>query len=90
MSVTPSIVPVPPFDGHLNPINAQHCKEASVPVAAPWMHAALIVWSLLPLIMPVNTNLSVIVTASVTVYIGCRRSVKPTPPEECMTQKVLL
>lgn len=87
MSVSPSIVPVPPVIGQPGAAGADH-KEETLPVAVPWVHAALIVWSLLPLLVPVNTSINVIVTAAITVYIGCRRSVKPTPPEESMTQKV--
>ena len=36
--------------------------------------------SLAPLVVKVNPNLNVILTACLTVYVGCYRSVKPTPP----------
>ncbi|KAJ0020934.1 hypothetical protein Pint_30859 [Pistacia integerrima] len=36
--------------------------------------------TLAPLVVNVNPNINVILTASLTVYVGCYRSVKPTPP----------
>ena len=36
--------------------------------------------TLAPLVMKVDPNLNVILTASLTVFVGCYRSVKPTPP----------
>lgn len=36
--------------------------------------------SLAPLVVKVDPNLNVILTACLTVYVGCYRSVKPTPP----------
>jgi hypothetical protein len=41
------------------------------------IYAAL---SLAPLVVNVNPNVNVILTACLTVYVGCYRSVKPTPP----------
>lgn len=58
------------------------------PLAVPWAHAALIALAAAPLFVPVNTNVNVIATATLTVFIGCRRSVKPEPPEDSMSQKV--
>ncbi len=58
------------------------------PLAVPWAHALLIVGAALPLFVPVDTNVNVIATATLTVFIGCRRSVKPDPPEDSMSQKV--
>ncbi|XP_078149383.1 signal peptide peptidase [Carex rostrata] len=41
----------------------------------------------LPMFMPVNPNLNVILTACLTVYVGCYRSVKDTPPAETMSNE---
>ena len=59
---------------------------ASIP--APLAHVALTLVALLPLVVPVPANLNVIVTACLTVFTGCWRSVKPTPPAEAMSKKV--
>ena len=40
--------------------------------------------------MKVDPNLNVILTASLTVYVGCYRSVKPTPPTVSITRLGLL
>mmetsp|Transcript_32005 Transcript_32005/g.90833 ORF Transcript_32005/g.90833 Transcript_32005/m.90833 type:complete len:374 (+) Transcript_32005:157-1278(+) len=52
--------------------------EAPPAVPCPKIHAALLVWSLLPLMVNVNPNLNVVVTASLAVLAGSWRSVKPT------------
>jgi len=36
--------------------------------------------TLAPLVVKVDSNVNVIFTACLTVYVGCYRSVKPTPP----------
>ncbi len=41
----------------------------------------------LGLILHLNTNFNIIATASLAVYAGSWRSVKPTPPTESMTKK---
>lgn len=66
----------------------QHDDDEQQPLAVPWAHAALIALAAAPLFVPVNTNVNVIATATLTVFIGCRRSVKPEPPEDSMSQKV--
>jgi len=38
------------------------------------------VLTLAPLVVKVDSNVNVILTACLTVYVGCYRSVKPTPP----------
>ncbi|KAI9106649.1 hypothetical protein K1719_022177 [Acacia pycnantha] len=43
--------------------------------------------TLAPLVVKVNPNLNVILTACVTVFVGCYRSVKPTPPSETMSNE---
>ncbi|CAN4119764.1 unnamed protein product [Withania somnifera] len=48
---------------------------------------ALLGLSLAPLVVNVNSNVNVIVTACLTVFVGCCRSVKPTPPSETMSNE---
>ncbi|KAL9234810.1 hypothetical protein vseg_009636 [Gypsophila vaccaria] len=43
--------------------------------------------SLAPLIVNVNPNLNVVLTACLAVFVGCYRSVKPTPPTETMSKE---
>ncbi|XP_047152266.1 signal peptide peptidase-like [Vigna umbellata] len=43
--------------------------------------------SLAPLVVKVDPNLNVILTACLTVFVGCYRSVKPTPPTETMSNE---
>lgn len=50
-------------------------------------HLVLLALSLAPLVVNVPTNLNIIATAALTVYAGCWRSIKPTPPAETMTKK---
>lgn len=40
-----------------------------------------------PLVINIDPNLNVILTACLTVYVGCYRSVKPTPPSESMSSE---
>ncbi|EPS58174.1 hypothetical protein M569_16641 [Genlisea aurea] len=42
--------------------------------------------TLAPLVVKVDPNVNVILTACLTVYAGCHRSVKPTPPAETMSK----
>ena len=44
--------------------------------------------SLAPLVMKVDPNVNVVLTACLTVYVGCYRSVKPTPPSVSVTRKL--
>eukprot|EP00249_Psilotum_nudum_P015932 c25586_g1_i1 orf=362-1420(+) len=48
---------------------------------------ALAALTLAPLLVRVNPNLNVVVTACLTVFIGCHRSVKPAPPSERMSKE---
>ncbi|XP_043815976.1 signal peptide peptidase isoform X2 [Manihot esculenta] len=43
--------------------------------------------TLAPLLVKVDPNLNVVLTACLTVYVGCYRSVKPTPPSETMSNE---
>ncbi|PPD91598.1 hypothetical protein GOBAR_DD11462 [Gossypium barbadense] len=48
---------------------------------------ALLRLTLAPLVVKVDPNLNVILTACLAVYVGCYRSVKPTPPSETMSKE---
>ncbi|KAG6467303.1 hypothetical protein ZIOFF_074860 [Zingiber officinale] len=48
---------------------------------------ALLGLTLAPLVVKVNPNVNVVLTACLTVYVGCYRSVKPTPPSETMSNE---
>ena len=50
-------------------------------------HLLLLALSIAPLIISVDVNLNIVLTAALTVYAGSWRSVKATPPEEQMTKK---
>ncbi|MCE2055420.1 hypothetical protein HAX54_042550 [Datura stramonium] len=50
-------------------------------------NVALLGLSLAPLVVNVDPNVNVIVTACLTVFVGCCRSVKPTPPSETMSNE---
>lgn len=43
--------------------------------------------TLAPLVVKVDPNLNVVLTACLTVYVGCYRSVKSTPPSETMSNE---
>jgi len=74
----------------------QQCPKASMtkeghvhaPLKAPLAHAALGLLAVAPLVLPVPTNANIVLTAALTVFVGCWRSVKPEPPPEAMTKKV--
>ena len=53
---------------------------------APLAHILMCLVAVLPLWVPIDPNLNVILTASTCVFLGCFRSVKPTPPTESMTK----
>uniref|UniRef100_A0A9I9CHA4 Signal peptide peptidase n=1 Tax=Cucumis melo TaxID=3656 RepID=A0A9I9CHA4_CUCME len=46
--------------------------------------------TLAPLVMKVDPNVNVVLTACLTVYVGCYRSVKPTPPSVSAMRKATL
>jgi minor histocompatibility antigen H13 len=50
-------------------------------------HALLLALAALPLIIPMSTNLSIILHAALTVYAGSWRSVKATPSSDSMTKQ---
>ncbi|CAN6481998.1 unnamed protein product [Victoria cruziana] len=48
---------------------------------------ALLGLTLAPLAFKIDPNVNVILTACLAVYVGCHRSVKPTPPTETMSKE---
>jgi len=56
-------------------------------VPAPLAHAVLSIIYILPLFVPIPTNINIVLTAAATVYVGSWRSVKAEPPTEAMTKK---
>ncbi|KAE8663792.1 Signal peptide peptidase 1 [Hibiscus syriacus] len=48
---------------------------------------ALLGLTMAPLVAKVEPNLNVVLTACLAVYVGCCRSVKPTPPAESMSNE---
>ncbi|XP_058724718.1 signal peptide peptidase-like [Vicia villosa] len=43
--------------------------------------------TLAPLVVKIDPNVNVVLTACITVFVGCYRSVKPTPPTETMSNE---
>ncbi|KAK3277150.1 hypothetical protein CYMTET_14824 [Cymbomonas tetramitiformis] len=67
--------------------DAQTSSDENLLVPVPLAHAALVALQVAPLFMNVPTDPSIIATASLAVYIGCHRSVKPVAMAETMTKK---
>ena len=63
-------------------------SDASTALPVPLAHAALLAWAVLPLVLTVPPSLNVVVTATLAVFVGCWRSVKPLPPVDTLTNKV--
>ncbi|MEW5317000.1 MAG: hypothetical protein WDW38_008334 [Sanguina aurantia] len=78
----------------VEPTAADIQKPQEKRITVPWdtekpvinAHILLLLWSLAPMLLPVPTNVNIVVSASLTVYCGCFRSVKPTAPTETMTK----
>ena len=62
--------------------------SADTKLPIPAAHALLLGLAILPLLVTVPSSVNVVVVASLCVYVGCWRSVKPLPPVESLTQKV--
>ena len=56
----------------------------------PFSHLLLALIAVAPAVITVPANLNIVLTAAVTVWVGSKRSVKDTPPEESMTRTVRL
>ena len=67
------------------PAHADGHNEA---LPAPKAHAALALLAAAPLVLPVDSNVNVIATAALAVYVGCWRSAKAAGPAESMSRKV--
>lgn len=67
-----------------------HPPDPKEPVVAPLPQLALVILAITPLFISVDTNVNVIATAALAVYVGCRRSVKEGggPSEDVMTNAV--
>ena len=65
-----------PADGH----------DEALP--APKSHAALALLAAVPLLVGINSNVNVVATAALAVYVGCWRSAKAAGPAESMSRKV--
>nr|BCX99713.1 signal peptide peptidase 2 [Zostera marina] len=59
--------------------NMMNCERAA--------NLVLAALTVAPLVVPVNSNLNVVLTACLTLLVGCYRSVKPTPPTETMSKE---
>lgn len=54
----------------------------------PLGHAVLAGLAVAPIFLPVPVNFNIVATAAATVYVGSKRSVKDTPPQDSMTKRV--
>lgn len=62
--------------------------EEQTPLASlsGWTHLALLGLTLLPTVTTVEPNFNIVVTATLAIWAGAHRSIKPTPAAETMTQ----
>lgn len=51
-----------------------------------WSHLALVGLTLIPNVVPVDANVNILATATLAVWSGSHRSIKPTPMTETMTK----
>lgn len=58
------------------------------PLPCPFSHLFLALIALTPAVITVPPNLNIVLTAATAVWVGSKRSVKDTPPEESMTRTV--
>lgn len=61
-------------------------KSEQIP--CPLSHLLLALVAVAPAVITVPANLNIVLTAAITVWVGSKRSVKDTPPEESMTRTV--
>lgn len=54
----------------------------------PLSHLLLALIAVAPAVITVPANLNIVLTAAIAVWVGSKRSVKDTPPEESMTRTV--
>ena len=65
-----------------------HAPDKLEPLPCPFSHLLLALLAVAPAVITVPANLNIVLTAAVTVWVGSKRSVKDTPPEESMTRTV--
>lgn len=65
-----------------------HAPPKSEQIPCPLSHLLLALVAVAPAVITVPANLNIVLTAAVTVWVGSKRSVKDTPPEESMTRTV--
>jgi len=70
-------------------IGTDDARAAGGPVAAV-AQLALFITTILPLIVYIPSNLNIVLTASLCVFVGSIRSVTGTPPAESMSKKARL
>lgn len=63
-------------------------KHAAGGYVAAAAQLILLIITVIPLLVPVPTNVNIVLTASLCVFVGSWRSVKSTPPSESMSKKV--
>ena len=63
-------------------------KPAAGAYVAGAAQLILLITTVLPLLVPLPTNVNIVLTASLCVFVGSWRSVKSTPPSESMSKKV--
>ncbi|RMZ52271.1 hypothetical protein APUTEX25_001661, partial [Auxenochlorella protothecoides] len=62
-------------------------EEGPLKVPCPIGHAVLAGLAVAPIFLPVPVNFNIVATAAATVYVGSRRSVKDSPPQDSMTKR---
>ena len=69
-------------------MSVSQASEKPEPLPCPFSHLLLALVAVAPAVITVPANLNIVLTAAVTVWVGSKRSVKDTPPEESMTRTV--
>lgn len=65
---------------------ARTALQYSSPKPAIAAHLGLVALTVLPLLIHVPSSVNVVLTASLAVYAGCWRSIKPLPPTDAMSK----
>ena len=79
-------LPSPAFGGAIMAAPKQAVQRQHL--QAPGAHVALVLLALAPLVVYLPVAANIVLTASLTVFVGCWRSIKPEPPAEAMSKKV--
>ena len=75
-------------DLRLTLMSDSRAPQKSEPLPCPLSHLVLALVAVAPAVITVPANLNIVLTAATTVWVGSKRSVKDTPPEESMTRTV--